>query len=102
MAGQVNKRKDKDRIVLRKGESQRKDGNYDYRWTTRDGKRHSVYAKTLEELRAKPECRNLLNEIDILVDGRFIIARKTLTMRFRGSSNQRLYHLKHGEVISVE
>ena len=33
MAGQVNKRKDKDRIVLRKGESQRKDGNYDYRWT---------------------------------------------------------------------
>jgi integrase len=55
MAGQVNKRKDKDRIVLRKGESQRKDGNYDYRWTTRDGKRHSVYAKTLEELRAKED-----------------------------------------------
>ena len=55
MARQVNKRKDKDRIVLRKGESQRKDGNYDYRWTTRDGKRHSVYAKTLEELRAKEE-----------------------------------------------
>ena len=55
MAGQVNKRKDKDRIVLRKGESQRKDGNYDYRWTTSDGKRHSVYAKTLEELRAKEE-----------------------------------------------
>ncbi|MDD6169091.1 MAG: site-specific integrase [Lachnospiraceae bacterium] len=55
MAGQVNKRKDKDRIVLRKGESQRKDGNYDYRWTTRDGKRHSVYAKTLEELRTKEE-----------------------------------------------
>ncbi|MCI5613227.1 MAG: site-specific integrase, partial [Agathobacter sp.] len=55
MAGQMNKRKDKDRIVLRKGESQRKDGNYDYRWTTRDGKRHSVYAKTLEELRAKEE-----------------------------------------------
>lgn len=55
MAGQVNKRKDKDRIVLRKGESQRKDGNYDYRWTTRDGKRHSVYAKTLEELRVKEE-----------------------------------------------
>lgn len=55
MAGQVNKRKDKNRIVLRKGESKRKDGNYDYRWTTRDGKRHSVYAKTLEELRAKEE-----------------------------------------------
>jgi integrase len=55
MAGEINKRRDKDRIVLRRGESQRKDGNYDYRWTTRDGKRHSVYAKTLEELRAKEE-----------------------------------------------
>ena len=57
---------------------------------------------TLEELRAKPECQDLLNEIDVLVDGRFIIARKTLKSRFRGSSNQKLYHLKHGEVISVE
>ena len=49
------KRKDKDRVVLRKGESQRKSGVYDYRWTTRDGKRHSVYANTLEELREKEE-----------------------------------------------
>ena len=57
---------------------------------------------TLEELRAKPECQNLLNEIDILVDGRFIIAHKTLNIRFRGSSNQRLFHLRHGEVVSVE
>ena len=49
------RRKDKRRMVLRKGESQRKDGSYDYRWTTRDGKRHSIYAKTLEELRDKEE-----------------------------------------------
>ena len=49
------RRKDKRRMVLRKGESQRKDGSYDYRWTTRDGKRHSIYAKTLEELREKEE-----------------------------------------------
>lgn len=51
--GAGNRRKDKDRVVLRKGESQRKDGKYDYRWTGSDGKRHSVYAKTLEELRNK-------------------------------------------------
>ncbi len=57
---------------------------------------------TLEELRAKPECQQLLNEIDILVDGRFIIARRSLDLRFRGSSNQRLYHLKQGEVLSVD
>ena len=51
--GQVNRRKDKDRVTLRKGESQRKDGTYDYRWTSDNGKRHSIYAKTLEELRIK-------------------------------------------------
>ena len=45
------KRKDKARVVLRKGESQRKDGKYDFRWTSPDGKRHSIYAATLEELR---------------------------------------------------
>lgn len=28
------KRKDKARVVLRKGESQRKDGKYDFRWTS--------------------------------------------------------------------
>ena len=57
MAGKNNtvKRKDKDRIVLRTGESQRKNGMCDYRWTSRDGKRHSVYANTLEELREKEE-----------------------------------------------
>ena len=36
------KRTDKERKVLRKGESQRKNGMYDYRWTSKDGKRHSV------------------------------------------------------------
>ena len=49
------KRLDKSRITLRKGETQRQDGIYDYRWTSPDGKRHSIYASTLEELRAKEE-----------------------------------------------
>lgn len=54
MAGKgQTKRKDKDRIVLRKGESQRPNGTYDYRWTGKDGKRHVVYAKMLEDLREK-------------------------------------------------
>ena len=51
--GHTTKRKNKDRIKKKKGESQRPNGTYDYRWTGRDGKRHVVYAKTLEELRAK-------------------------------------------------
>lgn len=53
MAVKGQKRKDKDRIVLKEGESQRPNGTYDYRWTGKDGKRHAVYAKTLEELREK-------------------------------------------------
>lgn len=49
----AEKRKDKRGRVLKEGESQRKDGTYDYRWRTPEGKRHSVYARTLEELREK-------------------------------------------------
>lgn len=49
----AERRKDSNRRVLREGESQRKDGTYDYRWRTNGGKRHSIYAKTLEELREK-------------------------------------------------
>ena len=53
MARQSTKRKVKDRIVLRKGECQRPNGSYDYRWTDQFGKRHVIYGKTLEELREK-------------------------------------------------
>ena len=48
-----NRRLDKDRIVLRKGESQRTNGTYDYRWVSPDGKRHSIYAPTLDLLRER-------------------------------------------------
>ena len=49
-------RKDKERVALRKGESQRANGGYDFRWTDEDGKRRSIYAKTLKELRIQEEC----------------------------------------------
>ena len=46
---------------------------------------------TYEELIAgKPEWNMLLREVDVLVDGRFEKSRRTLELRFRGSSNQRL------------
>ena len=47
------RRTDSYRRVLKQGESQRTNGKYDYRWTDRNGKRHSVYADTLDELREK-------------------------------------------------
>ena len=53
--GKSTRRLDKERIALRKGEQQRADGVYEYRWTTPDGKRHSVYAGTLEALREKED-----------------------------------------------
>lgn len=49
----IERRKDNKNRVLKEGDSQRKDGTYDFRWRTADGKRHSVYAKTLDELREK-------------------------------------------------
>lgn len=48
-------RYDDRRVRLRTGESQRKNGAYTFRWTSADGKRHAVYAPTLEELRAQEE-----------------------------------------------
>ena len=49
------KRRDKSRVVLRTGESQRADGTYHYSWTDANRKRRYVYAKTLDELRYKEE-----------------------------------------------
>lgn len=51
----IERRKDSKGRVLKDGEGQRKDGSYHFRWRTADGKRHSVYAKTLDELREKQE-----------------------------------------------
>ncbi|MEE0964738.1 MAG: anaerobic ribonucleoside-triphosphate reductase activating protein [Ruminococcus bromii] len=51
---------------------------------------------TLEELRSKSSRGNcdvtekLLSLIDVLVDGRFVEGKKDISLRFRGSSNQRL------------
>ena len=47
------KRKDSNRTVLKKEESQRPNGTYSYRWTSDDGERHVFYAPTLDELRMK-------------------------------------------------
>ena len=47
--------------------------------------------------------RELLEQLDVLVDGPFVIEKKDLSLRFRGSSNQRLIDvpasLKAGDVV---
>lgn len=47
---------------------------------------------TLDQLidRNDEETNKCLNEIDVLVDGRFVEAKKDPTLKFRGSSNQRI------------
>ena len=49
----IERRKDNKRRVLKEGEYQRANGTFEYKWRDKRGKRHSVYAKTLDELREK-------------------------------------------------
>lgn len=56
----VERRKDNKNRVLKEGEYQRSNGTFEYKWRDKRGKRHSIYAKTLDELREK--------EIDVLRD----------------------------------
>ncbi|MDD6657505.1 MAG: integrase DNA-binding domain-containing protein [Lachnospiraceae bacterium] len=46
-------RKDERGEKLLQGETQRKDGRYEYKYRDRDGTRKSVYADTLKQLRIR-------------------------------------------------
>lgn len=50
-----------------------------------------------------PETKELLSQIDTLVDGPFILAQKNIRLRFRGSENQRIIDVKRslgaGQVV---
>ena len=45
--------------------------------------------------------KEMLRQIDVLVDSEFVEAKKDLTLIFRGSSNQRLLRLKDGEFAGM-
>lgn len=62
------RRKDNKNRVLKEGEYQRANGTFEYKWTDKKGKRHSTYAKTLEELREKENdvLRDILDGITTL------------------------------------
>ena len=58
---------------------------------------------TYEELKAEnnPAFDNLLALTDVLVDGPFLIAQKSLELKFRGSRNQRILQLEQGKIIKT-
>ena len=53
------------------------------------------------------ECTDeMLSMIDVLVDGRFVLAKRNISLAFRGSDNQRIIDLKntlaHGKTITLD
>ena len=48
----------------------------------------------LQKMRAMPTRDELLSLLDVLVDGEFVQAKHDISLRFRGSSNQRLLDVK--------
>ena len=60
----------------------------------RGGDVYSFSGYTFEELLAlsaeNPAIKALLSQLDILIDGRYVASQRDLTLRFRGSANQRI------------
>lgn len=61
---------------------------------------------TYEAMLSNPKYRKLLNYIDVLVDGKFILEEKSYNLYFKGSRNQRIIDvqesLNKGCVVLVE
>ena len=73
----------------------------------RSGKNIWCYTGYLfEQLLENPTQRELLELVDVLVDGRFVEALKDEQLRFRGSSNQRIIDvprsLEEGKAVLLE
>ena len=101
-------RKDSKNKVLHKGESQRSDGWYMYRWT-KDGKTETVYAQNLDELRKKERQieKERINGIDyhtnkITLNQLFRTNMELKTTKLRGSTKANYTSLwKHNVEESI-
>ena len=60
-----------------------------------------TYEALWEKAQADADTLALLKATDILVDGPFILAQRDLTLRFRGSANQRVLRLKDGQIAGT-
>jgi anaerobic ribonucleoside-triphosphate reductase activating protein len=57
---------------------------------------------TYEQLSKSDRHKKLLEHVDVLVDGPFILEQKSYDLNFKGSKNQRCLHLDKGNVIRVD
>ena len=53
-----------------------------------------TYEEIIKMSKTKKVFKNILENIDVLVDGRFILKERDLSLLFRGSRNQRLIDMK--------
>lgn len=103
----ATKRKDTKGKLLRKGESQRKDGTYMYRWTNRLGKRETIYASTLEELREEEtiifqEIVQGINRQSIVLNGqieRYLRTKKKLKKSTKANYKYYYEHIIQDSVL---
>lgn len=49
---------------------------------------------SIEEIKANDKLKKILSQIDVIVEGRFILAERDTTLRFRGSHNQRILNAR--------
>ena len=65
-----------------------------------------TYEQLVKKGETEPFVKKLLGLLDVLVDGRFVLAERTLELHFRGSRNQRLIDvpksLGSGKAITIE
>ncbi len=53
-----------------------------------------LFEEVLEMTKANERLKDLLNNVDTLIDGPFILEQRHLSLKFRGSSNQRIIDVK--------
>lgn len=62
-----------------------------------------TFEQLLEKAKTEPEVMDLLQNVDVLIDGPFILAQRDLSLLYRGSQNQRLLDvpqsLKEGKAV---
>ena len=56
---------------------------------------------TVEEILADPKKKELLSYAEVLVDGPFMISERNVSLRFRGSSNQRLINAQKSILLGT-